>query len=1134
MHLLPNTYKPLGLAALLALAAHGGLGCGGDPLPPPAALSSSHSALSSTQSTCLSFQRGSGGLVADAELSTRQPDKHLGDKPVAAVSHTNGQREHLLLRFDTSAIPSHATVTSATLTLWQTNSGRPSSLRAHAVTRPWQEGSVSWRSFGSSFVSEPAASLDTPGPSHPGTRSLDVSALASAWVSQPDSNHGLLLAQPEGKVLLDTSESPHPERRPRLEVCYSEAPSETPTEQLPQGTSLLLQVVDSAGNPIPTALISSQLASFPPDSSGHHLFENLRPGLFRARVDAHGYTSASVVVDLRRGAHVGYEVRLLPRGNPIHFQAEAGGLIETEQVRVTLPPNALRDGWGRPVTGTAEATIVPLNPTHQLSLMPGPLEGPSDFSGENVQLESLFMAEVSLWKDGAPVWLAPGASATLEFILPDAVASRFQAGDTVPAWWFDLDWGVWREEGVGTLQPSQSQPGKLSWVATVSHFTWWNSDAPVTDKSCVDVSVVNTKGQPVPNVPLEAEGTSYTGYSKSTYTNSQGHACLEIKRGGTANVFARSSSTSGMVTVTGSSEASSCGTSTCTPVRLELSDIICTPGARRDCASSGNLDSLKKGLCRAGSQQCNVSGTAWGACTGEVLPAPETCESAFDEDCDGLVNEDCTCVGNEGQPCYGGPIATQGVGICRSGVIACDPSGQVACMGQQIPQPETCSTLEDDDCDGSNECEPVAGWLWVPEATGCYQASFHALSVDGEDNTVTLGRISGTVDLGGPVTGDPQDHLVAKFNASGQPLWSRLIESTAGDDNPVLTVDGTGNILIAGDFSGSLRVGTLTLTSESASSLFVVKLSPTGDLLWAQRFGGGASSRAWVESISTDSAGHVALSGNFHGSLRIGDMEHPAGPGYLMKLGGSSGQPLWSKSYSTGGWTPRNFIAMDAAGNVWLTGSAHGPLDLGGLVITHPEGMGIFLAKFDGITGAPLWGRHITSELMYTLEPRLQIDNAGNVLLLLRAGISSLLMKVDAAGMQLWARFVPTPLISEQSRPLSFAIDASGNSLIAGGFWGAMDLGGGMRGDSIYWRRSAFLVWYDTNGNYLMDKVFTGWVDAINGTSGEAFGVAVGTDGSGNVVFTGDFDGTMDFGTGPVDTQNSCDEPFLLKLDPTP
>ncbi len=67
----------------------------------------------------------------------------------------------------------------------------------------------------------------------------------------------------------------------------------------------------------------------------------------------------------------------------------------------------------------------------------------------------------------------------------------------MPAWWFDLDAGHWREEGTGTIQPSQTQPGKLAWVVQVNHFTWWNCDAPWTDKSCVNVLVVDEVGAPV-------------------------------------------------------------------------------------------------------------------------------------------------------------------------------------------------------------------------------------------------------------------------------------------------------------------------------------------------------------------------------------------------------------------------------------------------------------------------------------------------------------------------------------------------------------------------------------------------------------------------------------------------------------
>ena len=265
---------------------------------------------------------------------------------------------------------------------------------------------------------------------------------------------------------------------------------EPPTE--PVGTSLLLRVVDNAGNPISGAAVSSRGALFPVDSSGHRLFENLPPGRFFARVDALGFTSATAVVELNAGTHVGAQVQLLPLGDPFAFQAEQGGLIQIEQVRVTIPPAAVVNALGQPVTGTVNVTIAPLDPTRQLAAMPGPLEGTAAANGETVQLESLFMAEVSLWSNGAPARLAPGRTATLEFLLPAALPTQVHAGDTVPAWWFDLDTGRWREEGTGTVQPSSFKPGRLAWVVQVRHFTWWNSDLPWTEQSCVNVLVLNS------------------------------------------------------------------------------------------------------------------------------------------------------------------------------------------------------------------------------------------------------------------------------------------------------------------------------------------------------------------------------------------------------------------------------------------------------------------------------------------------------------------------------------------------------------------------------------------------------------------------------------------------------------------
>ena len=67
-----------------------------------------------------------------------------------------------------------------------------------------------------------------------------------------------------------------------------------------------------------------------------------------------------------------------------------------------------------------------------------------------------------------------------------------------------------------------------------------------------------------------------------------------------------------------------------------------------DCSSGhplnprGRTGMAGRGVCAAGTQRCNAGGTAWGACTGERLPQPETC-NRLDDDCNGRVDELPSC-----------------------------------------------------------------------------------------------------------------------------------------------------------------------------------------------------------------------------------------------------------------------------------------------------------------------------------------------------------------------------------------------------------------------------------------------------------------------------------------------------------
>ncbi|HYO66343.1 MAG TPA: kelch repeat-containing protein, partial [Archangium sp.] len=70
---------------------------------------------------------------------------------------------------------------------------------------------------------------------------------------------------------------------------------------------------------------------------------------------------------------------------------------------------------------------------------------------------------------------------------------------------------------------------------------------------------------------------------------------------------------------------------------------LCAPGTSRSCYS-GPAGTLGVGVCTAGTETCNTSGTAWGACEGEVPPGAEICSNSVDDDCDGQSNENPPCI----------------------------------------------------------------------------------------------------------------------------------------------------------------------------------------------------------------------------------------------------------------------------------------------------------------------------------------------------------------------------------------------------------------------------------------------------------------------------------------------------------
>ncbi|MBK6917034.1 MAG: hypothetical protein IPH07_06510 [Deltaproteobacteria bacterium] len=107
-----------------------------------------------------------------------------------------------------------------------------------------------------------------------------------------------------------------------------------------------------------------------------------------------------------------------------------------------------------------------------------------------------------------------------------------------------------------------------------------------------------------------------------------------------------------------------------------------------------------RGACKAGTRTCDGAGQ-WGECSGQVLPATESC-NRNDDDCDGIVDNGFE---RDGALCF----FKGAKGACRTqGVWHCSADGKESTCDAKVvrPQAETCNAI-DDDCDGETDEDSV-------------------------------------------------------------------------------------------------------------------------------------------------------------------------------------------------------------------------------------------------------------------------------------------------------------------------------------------------------------------------------------------------------------------------------------------
>jgi len=273
--------------------------------------------------------------------------------------------------------------------------------------------------------------------------------------------------------------------------------------------------------------------------------------------------------------------------------------------------------------------------------------------------------------------------------------------------------------------------------------------------------------------------------------------------------------------------------------------------------------------------------------------------------------------------------------------------------------------------------------------------------------------------------------------------------------------DSAGNLIVVGQFINFVDFGSGQIASFGGLDAFVVKYSPTGVLLWAKGLGGTATDNG--SGVAIDGSDNIIVVGNFQGSANISGTILTATGGtldtdvFLAKYS-SAGVLSWAKGYGSSATDNGNAVAVDSSGNVFAASRSGGLVNFGnGVTATGHGSFDLTIGKFGAAAGVTSWGK------MYGGSAA---DNSNGI-----------------------------------------AVDTDGNVVITGQVSLANDVDFGNGATTT--NGICVAKYLGSNGSYLWHGVFGG----ASSSTGNAITCDPVTK---NVLITGAFNGTANFGGGNV------------------
>jgi hypothetical protein len=458
-----------------------------------------------------------------------------------------------------------------------------------------------------------------------------------------------------------------------------------------------------------------------------------------------------------------------------------------------------------------------------------------------------------------------------------------------------------------------------------------------------------------------------------------------------------------------------------------------------------------------------------------------------------------------------------------------------------------------------NALGQVPGFNWGDGFIGSGLAGVNGLDQDSLGNVVVFGQYSGQMDFD-PGTGTvirigagSSDIFVCKLDAMGNYARVCTFGSSGIDAARSGAVDRFGNIYVAGWFHNAIDFdpgpGLYTLNASTNGSAVIVKLSSSGNFIWAKQISG--SSTTSFETIAVDRSGNVYASGQLYGTADLDPgvgtftaSSNGSSDAFVIKLD-AAGDFVWAKQLGGPSTDIYRSVVLDTAGNLLLGGIFSGPVDMDpGIAIqshTSQAPSAMFVQKLDA-AGNLVWNA-IAEGTGGSFIFRLTADARGDVYVVgkisgtvdLDPGLGvynlsggstdgGVVYKLTKSGKFRWAGAIPS--LTNWAQLYDVGWDRTGYIYIGGNIVGTCDI------DPT---PAVQTVTAAGNADVLIEKLDTAgtliWARHL-GASGDDRVMAITARNESGVIYGGIFAGTVDFNPGLGNTSltaGSASNMFVTK-----